>query len=91
MTAVALLAIAACGSTKSSDSASSSPGASGSAASVAYAQQQLAKYSATSAAFTAPGPALKNVASLRGKVVYYVPIGLTVPYFLWGVRSLHVL
>ena len=90
MAAVALLAVAACGSTKSSDSASSSPGASGSAASVAYAQRQLAKYSATSAAFTAPGPALKNVASLRGKVVYYVPIGLTVPYFqvvLSGLRD----
>ena len=90
MAAVALLAVAACGSTKSSDSASSSPGASGSAASAAYAQRQLAKYSATSAAFTAPGPALKNVASLRGKVVYYVPIGLTVPYFqvvLSGLRD----
>ena len=60
------------------------------AASVAYAQQQLAKYSGTSATFTAPGPALKNVASLRGKVVYYVPIGLTVPYFqvvLSGLRD----
>jgi ribose transport system substrate-binding protein len=88
--AVALLAIAACGSSTSSDSASSSPGASGSAASAAYAQQQLAKYSATSAAFTAPGPALKSVASLRDKVVYYVPIGLTVPYFqvvLSGLRD----
>ena len=91
-----LLAIAACSSSGStsaggSASAASSPSGSGSdVASVAYAKQQLAKYSSPSPAFTAPGPALKNVASLRGKVVYYVPIGLTVPYFqivLSGLRG----
>jgi ribose transport system substrate-binding protein len=83
-----LLGTAACGSTSSTSStaspaaSASTGGASGSAAtSLAYAQQQLAAHSGTQAAFTAPGPALKNVASLRGKVVYYVPIGLTVPYF----------
>lgn len=96
-----LLAMAACGSGGStsaggSASAAGSPGSSSSggvgsaAVSVSYAKQQLAKYSGTSTAFTAPGPALKNVASLRGKVVYYVPIGLTVPYFqvvLSGLRD----
>lgn len=98
MAAGCLLAMAACGSSGStsaggSASAAGSPGSSSggsAAASVSYAKQQLAKYSGTSTAFTAPGPALKNVASLRGKVVYYVPIGLTVPYFqivLSGLRD----
>jgi ribose transport system substrate-binding protein len=86
-----VLALAACSSASTASGGGSSPSASGSTAtSVAYAQQQIAKYSGTSAAFTAPGPALKNVASLRGKVVYYVPIGLTVPYFqvvLTGLRD----
>jgi ribose transport system substrate-binding protein len=86
-----VLALAACSSASTASGGGSSPSASGSAAaSVAYAQQQIAKYSGTSATFTAPGPALKNVASLRGKVVYYVPIGLTVPYFqvvLTGLRA----
>ena len=88
-----MLALAACSSASTASGGGSSPSASASgstAASVAYAQQQLAKYSGTSATFTAPGPALKNVASLRGKVVYYVPIGLTVPYFqvvLSGLRD----
>jgi ribose transport system substrate-binding protein len=39
---------------------------------------------------TTPGPPLKHVATLHGKVVYYVPIGLTVPYFqvvLSGLRD----
>jgi ribose transport system substrate-binding protein len=91
--AAGCLLAAACSSTSTSsrNGAGSSPGDGGSAAaSVAYAHQQLAKYSGTSAAFTAAGPALKNVASLRGKVVYYVPIGLTVPYFqvvLSGLRD----
>jgi ribose transport system substrate-binding protein len=88
-----VLALAACSSASTASGGGSSPSASASgstAASVGYAQQQIAKYSGTSATFTAPGPALKNVASLRGKVVYYVPIGLTVPYFqvvLSGLRA----
>ena len=87
MTAGCLLGTAACGSTSGTDSAGNSGSA---AASAAYAQQRLAAYSGTSAAFTAPGAPLKNVASLKGKVIYYVPIGLKVPYFqvvLSGLRD----
>lgn len=83
------LGVAACGNAGGASSHSgpastgggTSSASSHAAASVSYARQQLSKYSGTPKAFTAPGPPLNNVASLRGKVVYYVPIGLTVPYF----------
>ena len=91
LAAAGLLGIAACGSGGSAATASGTSSSGGSAAtSVAYARHQLAAYSGAMTAFTAPGPALKNVGSLRGKVVYYVPIGLTVPYFqvvLSGLRD----
>jgi ribose transport system substrate-binding protein len=90
MTAGCLLGTAACGgNTDNRNSGTDNISGSG-AASAAYARQRLAAYSGTSAAFAAPGPSLKNVASLKGKVVYYVPIGLKVPYFqvvLTGLRD----
>jgi ribose transport system substrate-binding protein len=48
---------------------------------VAYAKARLAQISAPVNSFPAPGPRLKNVASLRGKTVYYVPVTLEDPEF----------
>lgn len=68
---------AASGTATSAGTSSASGGSSG----LAYAKAQVAKYSAPTTSFPAPGPALKNVASLKGKTVYYVPITLEDPEF----------
>jgi ribose transport system substrate-binding protein len=78
---VALLA-AACGSSSSTTSPSSSNSTtSAAAAGVAYAKAQLAKYGAVPAAVTPPGPPLKDEASLKGKPVWFIPLGIDIPYF----------
>lgn len=41
----------------------------------------MTKYSAVPAAVTAPGPALNQTPSLKGKTVYYIPLGINIPYF----------
>jgi ribose transport system substrate-binding protein len=81
LAAVALLA-AACGSSSSSGgSGTSSTATSAAAKGVAYAKAEIAKYGAVPAAVTAPGPALKDEASLKGKAVWFVPLGIDIPYF----------
>ena len=92
VTAGLLLGTAACGSGDGGSAAARSTSKAGGtpAAEVTYAKQRIAKYSAKPPAFTAPGPPVKNVAGLKGKVVFYVPIGLKVPYFqvvLSGLRD----
>jgi ribose transport system substrate-binding protein len=68
-------------STTSTATAAGTSSASGGGGGLAYAQRQVAKYSAPVTNFPAPGPALKSVASLKGKTVYYVPITLEDPEF----------
>lgn len=80
-----------CGKSKSSDNANAGTTTSTTAgqtttssaanAGITKAEAELAKFRVASTGFTAPGPALTNVASLKGKVVYYVPIALQVPFF----------
>jgi ribose transport system substrate-binding protein len=93
----AALALGACGGSSSSsttNNAAAKPAASGSTqtnttasgstqanAAVAYAQARLAQVSGPVTNFPPPGPPLKNVASLRGKTVYYVPVTLEDPEF----------
>ncbi len=85
---VSLLAIAvtACGSSSSSASGSAAA-ASGTASAtattspgVAYAQQQIAAAMKEPAA-PVPATPISNLASLKGKTIYYVPISSDVPAF----------
>lgn len=80
--AAAAVLVAACssGSAGTSAGSSSSPD-SAAAAGVAYAKAQVAKYEQVPAQVTAPGPALKNEASLHGKPVWFIPLGINIPYF----------
>ncbi len=86
---VVALAAAGCGSSSSSSSATSTGSASNAVATtttqsssgVAYAKAQVAKFSGLVTSFPPPGPSLKNVGSLKGKTVYYVPITLQDPEF----------
>jgi ribose transport system substrate-binding protein len=80
LTSLTLAAIAACSSgstTPSSDSSSGSATSTG----VAYAKAQIAKYEAVPATITAPGPALTGESSLQGKPVWFIPLGIDIPYF----------
>lgn len=70
------------GSTGGSTSSSSSPG-------VARASAVVARLSKPTTSFPAPGPALKNVKSLKGKSVWYIPLTLQAPVFGIGNSSLH--
>jgi ribose transport system substrate-binding protein len=89
LAAVALLATA-CSSSGSSGSgaststttpASSSSSTSAASAGVQYAQAQVAKYEQVPAVITAPGPALTNESSLHGKAIWFIPLGIDIPYF----------
>jgi ribose transport system substrate-binding protein len=78
---------AACGSsgnnsTSTSGSGASSPG-------VARASAVVASLSKPTTTFPAPGPPLKNVKSLKGKSVWYIPLSLSAPVFGIGNASLH--
>lgn len=75
-----LAAIAACSSGSTTPSSGSSSG-SATSAGVAYAKAQIAKYEAVPATITAPGPALTNESSLQGKPVWFIPLGIDIPYF----------
>lgn len=57
-------------------------------ADVAYAKARLATVSGPVNSFPPPGPPLKNVGSLRGKTVYYVPVTLEDPEFAIVAASL---
>lgn len=82
---IGAVVLAACGS--SSKSATSKT--SGSSAGVSRASAVVASLSRPTTSFPAPGPALRNVKSLRGKTVWYIPISLSVPVFAIGNSSLH--
>lgn len=77
--------LAACGSSSKTTNTTSS----GSSAGVSHASAVVASLSRPTTSFPAPGPALKNVKSLRGKSVWYIPISLSVPTFAIGNSALH--
>jgi ribose transport system substrate-binding protein len=77
--------LAACGSSSKTTNTTSS----GSSAGVSRASAVVASLSRPTTSFPAPGPALKNVKSLRGKSVWYIPISLSVPTFAIGNSALH--
>lgn len=81
----AALLATACGSSSHHSSSSSS---SASSSGLARADAMVASLSKTTTSFSAPGPALKNVKSLKGKTVWYVPISLSAPVFAIGQSSL---
>jgi ribose transport system substrate-binding protein len=83
--AVGVLMLAACGSSSKTTTTS----ASGSSAGVSRANAVVASLSRTTTSFPAPGPALKNVKSLKGKTVWYIPISLSAPVFAVGNSALH--
>jgi len=72
--AVALLA-AGCGSSKKSSSAG------GGGPGVAAAKEKVASLSKPTTSFPPPGPPLKNLKSLSGKTVWYIPITDKVEFF----------
>ncbi len=79
------LLLAACGSSSKTTNTTSS----GSSAGVSHASAVVASLSRPTTSFPAPGPALKNVKSLRGKSVWYIPVSLSVPTFAIGNSALH--
>ena len=81
VTAITLLAAACSSATTGSGASSSSSAGSAASAGVAYAKAQVATYEKVPAQVTAPGPALKNEASLHGKPVWFIPLGINIPYF----------
>jgi ribose transport system substrate-binding protein len=62
-------------------SSSGTSSTSATSAGVAYAKAQVATYEAVPATITAPGPALTNEASLHGKTIWFIPLGIDIPYF----------
>lgn len=72
--------VAACSSGSATPASNSSSG-SATTTGVAYAKAQIAKYEAVPATITAPGPALTNESSLQGKPVWFIPLGIDIPYF----------
>jgi ribose transport system substrate-binding protein len=73
---VALLAVTGCGS--SDNKASSGPGG---GPGVAAAKARVAELMKPTDTYKPPGPSLKNVKSLSGKTVWYVPITEKVEFF----------
>jgi ribose transport system substrate-binding protein len=92
ITAVAVLA--ACSSSSSSSStantsastgasSSSSPSASSTApAGLALAQQNVAKFEATTSSYPVPTASISGVSKLKGKTVYYIPLVQQIPGFV---------
>lgn len=83
---VGVLMLAACGSSSKTTSTTAS---SSSSAGFSHASAVVANLSHTVTSFPAPGPALKNVKSLKGKTVWYIPVSLSVPVFAIGNSALH--
>jgi ribose transport system substrate-binding protein len=83
--AIGVLALAGCSSVQAqqqaSDSSASAPTSASADLAAAAAQQAVSAATQEVPAFTAPGPALKNAASLNGKTVYFVPATYQVPVF----------
>ena len=80
---VLAMAVTGCSSSSSSTSSAASPSASPTAAvspGVKYAEQQVEAAMAEPAA-PVPTTPISNLASLRGKTIYYVPISSDVPAF----------
>lgn len=76
-TVTASCVLAACGSSTSTDSTSSAD-----SAGVEHAKAQLAKYTGeVNTPPTESEPIEGGIASLKGKTVFYIPIGLKVSYF----------
>ena len=74
---VALLAAAGCGSSDNDKSSSGKGGGPG----VATAKQRVTELMKPTTNYPPPGPALKNVKSLAGKTVWYIPITEKVEFF----------
>jgi ribose transport system substrate-binding protein len=72
----------------SSAVASTAAASSAPASGVAQAAAAVAAAENAASGFTAPGGALANVASLKGKTVYYIPIALQVPFFQGAIQGL---
>lgn len=68
-------------STATDTGASAAPSTTSQTAGVQAANAELAKYLELTTTFKAPGPALQNAASLKGKTITYVPFFLEAPYF----------
>lgn len=77
----ALLLAAACGTSSSGGNASSSSSAQAPSGVSSATVDAVKKDLAVPAAFTAPGPALQNVASVKGKSILYIPISMQIPAF----------
>jgi ribose transport system substrate-binding protein len=79
---VALACVAGCSSSTTASSSTGSSGGSDSSTNtdsgLAYAKAQLTKYEATRNTFAAIGT-VANVPDLKGKTVWYIPIGNSVP------------
>lgn len=86
--AIATVAVVAAGC-GSSNKPSSSKSSGASSAGVARAKAEIASLSQPTTSFPAPGPALTNVKSLKGKTVWYIPISLSVPVFAIANNALH--
>ena len=85
---IAALAFAGCGSSKSSSTTSTSGGSSSSASSSgsaggspSAAGSALTSYESTTSHYKLPRAALKNVGSLKGKTIFYIPVASVVPEF----------
>jgi ribose transport system substrate-binding protein len=74
---LALVAVTGCGS--SDDNKSTTGGGGG--AGVAAAKQKVAELMKPTTHYTPPGPPVKNVKSLAGKTVWYIPITEKVEFF----------
>jgi len=82
--AIGLTLLAGCSSVEDQNAEASSPETTSSAdvdPAAAAAQQAVEQASATAPAFTAPGPQLPDLASLKGKTVFFVPATYQVPVF----------
>jgi ribose transport system substrate-binding protein len=82
--AMGLTLLAGCSSVEDQNAEASSPKTTSNAhvdPAAAAAQQAVEQASATASAFTAPGPELPDLASLKGKTVFFVPATYQVPVF----------
>lgn len=77
--AAGLAAVTACGAASDTGKKSTSGG---DPAAVEYAKQQIAKYTAAHTSYPSAGPPIAGtVAPLKGRTVFYIPIGLKISYF----------
>jgi ribose transport system substrate-binding protein len=75
------LTLAGCTGGGASPGGSSASSSGGGGAGVAAAKAVVDKYSKVDTTFTAPGDPIKDVSSLSGKQVMYIPANGVVPYF----------